>query len=134
MIVRDFLKYALQFDFSSFGADISLQFLQHYIPEHDAEIIQDKFDTVLTLFARRVFANNIWAVQLLTLYFINDKEVLIRPRGEYNIDNNLQLAFGADLLEGEQTASRDPFIPGDFNFVGFFKNNSRVFIEFKYSF
>lgn len=134
VIVRDFLKYAIQADFSQFGADFSLQFLQHYIPEHHGAIIQDKFETVLTLFGRRVFANNVWALQLLTLYFINDAEFLIRPRMEYNIDDHLQLAFGSDIFIGEQTGTTDPFVPGDFRFVGFFKNSTRIFIEFKYSF
>ena len=134
VIARDFLKYALQFDFSLFGADISFQALQHYIPEYELAIIQDKFDTVLTLFARRVLANNLFALQWLTIYFINDKEVLTRPRMEYRIDDHLLLALGSDILIGEQTGSRDPFIPGDFNFVGFFKNNSRFYLELKYGF
>ena len=134
VVVRDFLKYAIQFDFSLFGADVSFQSLQHYIPKYDNAIIQDKVDTVLSLFARRVLANNLLSLQILTIYFINDQEVLIRPRMDYHIDDHLQLAFGFDILLGEQTGSRDPFIPGDFNFVGFFKNNSRLYLELKYGF
>jgi hypothetical protein len=134
VVQRDFMKYALQVDFSLLGTDLSLQFLQHYIPRHHPVIIQDKFDTVVSLFARRVMLNNLVTLQMLTIYFINDAEFLIRPRMEYNLSDHLQLAFGTDVLLGTISGGPQPGTPGDFHFVGFFKNNSRAYAEFKFSF
>lgn len=135
-IQRDFVKYAVGLDTSLWRVDVSGQILQQYIPNYQSDIIQDQMDTVFGLLVRRTLLNNNLTLMALTLYFVNDDEWLIRPKLSYNITDRTKLSFGADVLIGT-IADSDPdgvLIPGQFHFVGFFSNNSRVYTEVQYSF
>jgi len=46
---RDFVKYAAGLDFAFLGTEMSLQFLQQYIPDWDPQILQDKISIPLYL-------------------------------------------------------------------------------------
>lgn len=129
-IKRDYLKYAFSVDFDLFATDWSFQIQQQYILGHQPEIIQDRLDTVLALFIRREALHSRLLLEMLTIYFINDREALIRPKGTYQLTDSFKIALGADIFEGEIGGP----LPGEFNFIGFFKNNDRVYAEFTYSF
>lgn len=129
-IQRDFVKYALGFDFYAFGMDISPAFIQQYIIDYDDAIIPDKFDTVAAVFLRREFVHNVWNGNMLVLYFINDNDWLIRPRTIYNITDRLRFSVGLDIFQGKIGTGR----PGEFHFIGFFNNNDRIFWDLTYSF
>jgi len=135
-IQRDFVKYAVGLDTTLWSTDISGQVLQQYIIKYQTDIIQDQVDTVLGLFLRRTLFANTLTAQVLTLYFINDKEWLIRPRLSYGLTDQIKLSFGADLLIGtiSDVGPERIALPGEFHFVGFFNNNSRVYTEIQYSF
>jgi hypothetical protein len=135
-IQRDLIKYAVGLDTTLWRTDISGQILQQYILGYQPNIIQDEIDTVLGLFIRRTLLSNALTAQALTLYFINDKEWLIRPRLSYSLTDQLKLSFGADLLIGtiSDVGPNQVALPGEFHFVGFFRNNSRVYTEVQYSF
>ncbi|MFQ5455001.1 MAG: DUF1302 family protein [Nitrospirota bacterium] len=130
-IKKNYIKYAVGLDFVFLGTDISLQFLQAYIINYESIIIQDKFDTVLGFFARKELFDNRLVPQVLIIHFVNNIETLTRPKIEYSITDNMKFAIGADILNGLISTSSTP---GDFNFVGFFRNNDRVYFEIKYSF
>jgi hypothetical protein len=75
-------------------------------------------------------------VQALILFFQNDVEWLIRPRMEYAVTERVKLSTGVDILRGnisDAKPGQEP-TPGQFHFVGFFKNHSRVYFELQYSF
>ncbi|MFY9268177.1 MAG: DUF1302 family protein [Candidatus Manganitrophaceae bacterium] len=129
-IKRDYVKYGLSLDFSFLGTAWSLQMLQQYIPRYQSGIIQDRLDTVLGLFIRREALHNRLLFEWLTLYFVNDKETLTRPKATYQIHDSFKIAVGADIFSGSIGGP----LPGEFNFIGFFKNNDRVYTEFTYSF
>ncbi len=135
-IQRDFVKYAVGLDTTLWRIDVSGQILQQYIMHYQPDIIQDQIDTVLGLFVRRTMLSNALTAQTLTLYFLNDKEWLIRPRVSYNLTDQMKLSFGADLLIGtiSDVGPNSVALPGEFHFVGFFRNNSRVYTEIQYSF
>ncbi len=135
-IQRDFVKYAVGLDTTLWRIDISGQILQQYILHYQTDIIQDQIDTVLGLFVRRTMLSNVLTAQTLTLYFLNDNEWLIRPRVSYNLTDQMKLSFGADLLIGtiSDVGPNSVALPGEFHFVGFFRNNSRVYTEIQYSF
>ena len=127
---RDYAKYALSADFRLFKTDFSLQIQQQYIFAYQPEIIQDRFDTILGAFARQEGLYGRLTAELLLIYFINDKEIMIRPKGTYQLTDAFKIAVGADIFEGTIGGP----LPGEFHFAGFFKNNDRVYLELIYSF
>ncbi|MCG3112902.1 MAG: hypothetical protein MCM46_13880 [Candidatus Manganitrophus sp. SB1] len=129
-IQRDYWKYALSVDWRVFGADLSLQVQQQYILGYQSEIIQDRIDTVWGLFIRKELFYGRLLLEMLTIYFVNDRELLIRPKATYQLNDAFKIAVGADIFHGEIGGP----LPGEFNFVGFFKNNDRVYLELTYSF
>jgi hypothetical protein len=133
---RDYVKYAVGIDTTLWGVDLSGQILQQYILDYQPDIIQDEIDTVVGFFIRKTLLSNALTAQALNLYFINDNEWLVRPRLGYNFTDQVKLSFGADILLGtiSDVAPNGVALPGEFHFVGFFKNNSRVYTEIQYSF
>jgi hypothetical protein len=127
---RDYWKYALSVDWRLLGADLSLQVQQQYILGYQSEIIQDRIDTVWGLFIRREFFYGRLLLEMLTIYFVNDRDLLIRPKATYQINDAFKVAVGADIFHGEIGGP----LPGEFHFVGFFKNNDRIYVELTYSF
>jgi hypothetical protein len=55
---------------------------------------------------------------------------------EYAVTERVKLSTGVDILRGnisDAKPGQEP-TPGQFHFVGFFKNHSRVYFELQYSF
>ncbi|MBI3804438.1 MAG: hypothetical protein HY282_11825 [Nitrospirae bacterium] len=129
-IQRDYAKYALSVDFRLFGADLSFQVQQQYIFAYQPEIIQDRLDTFVAAFIRRELAYSRVLLEMLTIYYINEKDTLIRPKVTYRLNDDFKIAVGADVFSGSIGGP----LPGEFHFIGFFKNNDRVYIELTYSF
>ena len=129
-IQSDYVKYAVGIDTHLFGMDISPAFIQQYIIDYDERIIVDRIETVAALFLRKVLLHNVWTLNLLAIYFINNEDMLIRPRSDYNLSDRLRFSFGVDIFEGNIGTGQ----PGEFNFAGFFDNNDRIFWEITYSF
>jgi hypothetical protein len=135
-VKKDYYKYAVGVDFSLFATDLSFQVLQHRIPEWQPNMIQDKVDTVYGFFGRKELLHNRLTAQALVLFFVNDDEWLFRPRVEYAVSERVKLSVGSDVLLGrisDAKPSEEP-TPGQFHFVGFFTNHSRVYTELQYSF
>jgi hypothetical protein len=135
-VQKDFLKYAVGVDFSAFATEWSFSVLQHRIADWEPGIIQDEIDTVYSAFVRKGLMHDRMMVQALILFFQNDVEWLIRPRMEYAVTERVKLSTGVDILRGnisDAKPGQEP-TPGQFHFVGFFKNHSRVYFELQYSF
>lgn len=129
-IKRDYWKYALSVDWRFLGADLSLQVQQQYILRYQSEIIQDRIDTVWGLFIRKELFYGRLLLEMLTIYFVNDRDLLLRPKTTFQLNDSFKIAVGADIFHGEIGGP----LPGEFHFVGFFKNNDRVYLELTYSF
>ncbi|MFQ5588242.1 MAG: DUF1302 family protein [Nitrospiria bacterium] len=126
---RDFMKYAVGLDFAFLGADMSVQFIQQFIPGWDPAILQDRIDTVAAHFVRKTFMNEQLVTRMLTLYFINEADFLFRPALEARLTDNVKVIFGSDIFLGDRGEQ-----VGQFDFIGFFKDSSRVYLEIGYSF
>ncbi|MFZ5874861.1 MAG: DUF1302 family protein [Nitrospirota bacterium] len=132
----DLFKYAVGVDFTCLGAECSFQVLQHRILDWIPTMIPDEIDTVYGAFFRKGVLHDRLVLQMLALFFQNDTEWLVRPRAEYAVTETLKLSAGLDYMRGSISDS-DPGevpLPGQFHFVGFFKNNSRLYTELQYSF
>ncbi len=126
---RDFIKYAVGLDFSLFGTDLAIQLLQQGILNWERSILQDKIDTVAAFFGRKTFLNDRISTQMLILYFINEADYLLRPRMDSRLTDRVQLRFGADFFLGDRGTR-----VGEFDFIGFFKDSNRLYLEVIYSF
>ncbi len=126
---RDYMKYAVGLDFSLLGADMSLQFIQQYIPGWNATILQDRIDTVAAHFMRKTFMNEELVLRILSLYFINEADFLFRPALETRLSDNVKAIFGSDIFVGDRGEE-----VGQFDFIGFFKDSNRIYLELSYSF
>jgi hypothetical protein len=135
-VQKDFLKYAVGLDFSLLATEWSFSVLQHRIADWEPAMIQDEIDTVYSGFVRKGLAHDRMVVQALVLFFQNDTEWLIRPRMEYAATERVKLSTGLDILLGSisDAAPNEEPTPGQFHFVGFFKNHSRFYVELQYSF
>ncbi len=126
---RDYMKYAVGLDVTYWGTDLSLSFLQQYILNWTEIILQDRVDTVASLFLRKAFMNERIVVQSLILYFVNEDDILLRPVVEARISDNVKFRFGADFFVGDRGAR-----VGEFDFIGFFKDSDRFYLEIIRSF
>jgi hypothetical protein len=129
-VKRDYLKWALSVDFRLFKTAISLQVQEQWIPRYRTDIIQHELETIFSLFARREILFTPWTLELLAIYFVNATEALVRPKAMYRLSDSALLTLGADIFEGQIGGP----LPGEFNFVGFFRNNSRIYMELTYNF
>ena len=81
---------------------------------------------------------------MLGIYLINLKEVYLKPKFTFSPASNIEIRFGLDLFSGEKSRSGLVAIEGrptdlqfvaqSTQFIGNFKDNDRIFMEFKYSF
>ncbi|MBI1820755.1 MAG: hypothetical protein HYR79_03500 [Nitrospirae bacterium] len=133
---KNYLKYAFSAETSVHSVTVSLQFLQQVIMKYDPALIQDQYDTVWGLFLRREWIHNTLITQYLGLFFINKLEWLHRPKITYRVTDSFSTSLGGDILYGDISDfnAEGEASPGDFHFVGFFKNNSRIYLEFTYTF
>lgn len=129
-LMRNYLKYAVGIDFTFYSADLSVQMQQQKILNYKPVIIQREYDTVLSFFGRKPFLNDRLVPSLLLLYFMVDNDYLVRPKLEYSLTDRLKLSAGLDLMAGEIGGP----LPGEFHFVGYFKNESRAELDITYSF
>ncbi len=67
--------------------------------------------------------------QILVLYFINEDDVLLRPVMETRLSDNVKFRFGADFFLGDRGER-----VGEFDFIGFFKDSDRFYLEIIRSF
>jgi hypothetical protein len=128
---RNYVKYAAGVDFTFYSADISLSAQQQKILNYDPSIIQREYDTVLSFFGRKAFVNDRLVPSFLALYFLVDNDYLLRPKIEYGLTDHLKASLGFDLMVGD--IAWGP-LPGEFTFVGYFKNESRAEFDLTYSF
>jgi len=142
---KDHVRWALGVEFNVAGFDIAPGITQWIILNHEKILLQDKFDTSLSLFVRKEFPAQSAVFQLLIIDLVNMKELLIKPKMTFQIDDRLQLGVGIDLFYGLQSdfgvqAAQDSgastFDAGiaRAQFIGNFHDNDRVYLEFKYSF
>ena len=141
---RSHVRWGLGYDFSKWGADFSPAIAQWVILDYTRDILTDQFDTTLNLFVRKPMRRHSGVFTLLFIYLMNFKEIYAKPKFTFHVTDNLQLATGVDYFIGRRTQfgrASSPNSPGGLidleqraQFFGNFKENRRIFVEFKYDF
>ncbi len=128
---RQHLKYGLGIDTRLPGhIETFIQFSQQIIVDYNDLIIADRVESGASLLLRREFLHKRLLFRVLTLYMLNDKEAMIRPRISYQWNDGLKISFGVDLFEGTPGRVNED----DLHFIGFFDENDRVYTEIRYQF
>lgn len=143
-LMRDHFRWALGIEFNIGGFDIAPGITQWVINNHEPMFLQDRYDSTLTLFVRKEMPQQAAVFQMLVIDLVNMRELLVKPKVTFQIDDRFQLGAGVDLFFGlksdfgnRTTASgATSFDPGvaRAQFIGNFHDNDRVYLEFKYSF
>lgn len=138
------LRWGLGYDFSRWGADFSPAITQWVILDHDDQLIQDRFDTSLTLFVRKPVPRHSLVLQLLAIGLLNMDELYLKPELVFNVSDHFQIGTGLDLFFGERSrlgisGAATPILGGTSieqspQFFGNFNRNDRIFAEFRYTF
>lgn len=141
---RKHIRWGFGYDFNISGADFSPAISQWIILDHDNKLIQDKFDTSLTLFVRKPVPEQSLVLQLLAIGLVNLKEIYLKPKVTFAITDHFQVATGFDIFTGKRSKlgtsgganviTSTEALEQSAQFFGNFNNNDRVFAEFKYTF
>lgn len=137
------VRWGLGYDFSLWGIDFSPAITQWVILDYEEQLIQDRYDTSLTLFARKPVPHYNAVLQLLAIGLVNLDELYLKPKVIFNVTNQFQIATGADLFFGRRSRLGSPgggaaiigaALVEQAQFFGNFNDNDRLFLEFRYSF
>ncbi len=141
---RDHVRWGIGYDFSLWGADFSPAITQWIILKYAEEILTDKYDTSLNLFIRKPLQRSSAVFTFLMIRLINFQETYMKPKVVFNLTDRFQVATGMDLFIGERAqfgraaSEEDPGGLVDLGqrarFLGNFRDNRRIFLEFKYNF
>lgn len=137
------IRWGLGLDFNAWGADWSPAISQWIILDYDNGLIQDEFDTSLTLFARKPLPRHSAIFELLAIALVNLEELYLNPELTFEVTDHFQIATGLNLFFGDK--SQFGVTPaGNVNnlntveqraqFFGNFDDNDRVYATFKYTF
>jgi hypothetical protein len=113
------LFYVLGLDWSApYDLFASAQLFQSWVIKPKNSMNRDKLDTTMSLLVSRPFLNDTLIVELLVLGNINDGDGMIRPKIEYQFNDELQVLLGADLFYGDSNGLFGQFTRNDRVVVG----------------
>ncbi len=139
------VRWGLGVDFNYKGMEFSPAIVQWIIFAYDSPIIQDEFETTISLYLRKPLAKGRRLFELLAIYSPNYKESYIRPKLTFLMSDSFQFTAGFDLFQGKKSqfgvgvggnaqSGNLVALEQRARFFGNFNENDRFFIEFKHSF
>lgn len=141
---KQHIRWGLGYEFSRWGFDFSPAITQWIILDHSDQLIQERFDTSLTLFVRRPIPQYSAVFQMLVIGLVTMDELYIKPKMTLNVTDHVQVAVGMDLFFGDKSQlgisggsaslTGTNAIGQSPQFFGNFSGNDRVFAEFRYTF
>jgi len=146
ILQKKHIRWGLGLDFNIWGMDVSPAIAQWVILDYNPILFQDEYETSLALFIRKPMPEKSAVFQLLYINLLNAKESYLKPKIIFDVTDHFQIATGMDILYGsssklgvEARSGRIFGINADTSvqsaqFFGNFRNNSRLFVEFKYTF
>jgi hypothetical protein len=121
-VEKDYLHYMAGVDYTLAGIRLSAQFIQEYIPDYEAGIRNDEFETTMTFLAKKDFLRERLWLELFAYAGLNNKDALIRPKISYSLADGFDIQAGANIFTGTE---------GRF---GQYDDNDMIYIKLKYSF
>jgi hypothetical protein len=101
---------------------LNMQLFQSIIPNHDPDVIPDKYESGYSLLLNGKVTPQVEA-EVLWMASLDREDWMLRPKINWNFEKNWRLVVGADSFYGPPTG-----------FFGRYGNRDRVYSEVKYSF
>ena len=122
VLERDYVHYLLGIDWALLGVNVSAQFIQEIILDHDDSLASDEHSNVMTFLARDDFLSDTLHLELFSYVGLSDGDALLRPKVSYDVADGFEVLVGADLFVGDE------------GMFGAYDRNDSVYTKLKYSF
>ena len=122
IIEKDYAHYLLGYDHNWFGVNVSMQFVQEYILDYEANINNDEFSSTTTFLASKTFINETLELSIFSYYNLNDEDALLRPKFSYDLSDGFNILVGTDIFVGDE---------GNF---GQYDDNDMIYLKMRYDF
>ena len=118
----DYLHYMAGIDYKINGWNLSAQFIQKVYLDYVDNTFTDQWNTTVTFMANKEFLENKLLFEFFTYLEFDELNALIKPKVTYDLSDNINLLFGANLFFGDT---------GTF---GQFDNNDMIYSKIQLSF
>ncbi len=122
VLERDYVHYLFGVDWVLLGVNMSAQFIQEVILDHDDLLASDEHSDVMTFLASDGFLNDTLHLEFFSYVGLSDGDALLRPKVSYDVADGFELLLGADWFVGNE------------GMFGAYDANDSVYAKLKYSF
>ena len=102
---------------------LSAQWFYSYLFDYQRSIVRDETEQLASLLLQSNFDNASWQLQALSLYSLNNEDLLFQLKLKYWLESNLEIWIGTDVFHGTQRG-----------IFGQFDQQDRVLAGFEYGF
>lgn len=123
VVQKDTIDYAVGIDYTlPADARLNVQVFQRMFFGHDADQLQDAFETGVTALYNRKLAPKLEG-EILWIQSVNRWENLVRPRVTWRPEANWRVSAGIDVFNGPVTGV-----------IGRYRDRDRMYVETRYDF
>ena len=122
VLERDYIHYLLGIDWNLLGVNVSAQFVEELILDHDDSLASEERTDWMTFLASDSYLNETLHLEFFSYVGLNDGDALLRPKVSYDMADGFEILVGADLFIGDE---------GTF---GAYDGNDSVYAKVRYSF
>jgi hypothetical protein len=101
-LARDYIHYLVGLDHPLFGLDLSAQFSQEVILDHDERLLRSPTREVITFLLREDLLGETLHLELFSYLGLEDGDALLRPKLRYDLRDGLELTLGGDIFIGDE--------------------------------
>jgi hypothetical protein len=102
---------------------LSAQWFYSFLLDYERSIVRDENEQIASLLFQSDFYNGNWQLQALSLYSLNNKDMLFQFKLRYWLYSNMEIWIGSDMFRGTQRG-----------LFGQFDEQDRVLMGFNYGF
>ena len=101
-ITRDYAHYLVGVDFILGGMNVSTQFIQENVFDHEDVMRQDQYSNTMTFLVKDDFFRDKLTLEFFMYYGLDNQGALIRPTATYEVASGVNLIAGANLFTGTE--------------------------------
>ena len=94
--------FGLDWQLTDYDTLLSTQWFQSHLFNYESSIRRGENEQNMSFYVQRDFANEIWQINALTLYSIDNQDSLVQIKLKYLWRSNIELWFGSDIFSGDR--------------------------------